>query len=487
MAADTPADPDPPAHSNAAPGADAFPGADASPGAGRLPAADASLPQPTTSPQPTPSPQRVALVGCGVVGRAILNQWLGSGCEILLIDRQATALQRACDQVRPSNAATTATNDGEPPDGNSVTNPPVTVQPVTVQPVTSPLPQSHAAWLLPRPLPAAGPPSPATVQLMIESISENLDHKQRLFQAARQAFGGDCVLASNTSNLSIASIFAPLGDDPLTLGMHFFMPVSQRPLVELIAGPATAADTIHRCEAWIGQLGKQPLVVADTPGFVVNRLLAPYLNQALLLLGLGASDAAIDAAATTFGMPLSPLELIDRIGLRTAFDSGRVFWRHFAHRIDPAPILPGMIKAGRGGGDFGGGFYDYDSHGNRSAQLNPTAAAVIQRYHRDSIRWQPQALLALLTIPMWIEATELLSSGLVPSAETIQRAVQGGLGYDHRAGFWQFFDQLGSDAILAAHAQSLGQPAVRLPAELAQRLRRGLLPSIAAPPPKWGG
>lgn len=366
----------------------------------------------------------VALAGIGVVGRAILVEQVRAGIDTLVVDISEPAIDLAIRQTLAAVPNVQATKCASPIVGLIA---------VRIAQVGS---------------------TPLAPSLLIESISENLELKQRFFASARQALGPTCVLATNTSNLSVRDIFATLPDDTAALGLHFFMPVDQRPLIEIIRQSQTSASAIQTCEQVAARLGKRLLGTADTPGFVVNRMLAPYLNQSLLLLGRGATTHSVAATASTFGMPLSPLALIDLIGIRTAFDSGRVFWRHFPKRIDPAPILSGMIKAKRLGKDFGGGFYDDDQ------TIDPAALRVIQRYLRDETRWNDNDLLECLTIPMWIEAAEVLAAGVVDSFDQIETAMQGGLGFRNSNGFFGFFDSLGRDRILRRIQSSVGQPAL---------------------------
>ena len=366
----------------------------------------------------------VALAGAGVVGRAILLEHVRAGIDVLLIDLSESAIDLAIRQTVAAAANIEATK------------------------CASPLSDLVAVRI------AKVGSTPVPPSLLIESISENLELKQRFFVSAREAFGPTCVLATNTSNLSIRDIFAELPGDTASLGLHFFMPVDSRPLIEIIRRPESCDEAFVICEDLAARLGKPLLWTTDSPGFVVNRMLAPYLNQSLLLLGRGAAAESVAEAAETFGMPLSPMALIDLIGIRTAFDSGRVFWRHFPKRIDPAPILSGMIKAKRLGKDFGGGFYDHDQ------SVHPDALHVIERYLRDETQWNTQDLLECLTIPMWIEAAEVLAAGVVDSLEEIEAAMRGGLGYRSPTGFFAFFDSLGRDRILRRIGASIGQPAL---------------------------
>jgi 3-hydroxyacyl-CoA dehydrogenase / enoyl-CoA hydratase / 3-hydroxybutyryl-CoA epimerase / enoyl-CoA isomerase len=409
----------------------------------------------------------VVLVGAGVVGRAILAEHLRQRFNVLLLDVSEAALQRAVDE--------TAKESDRGLDGLQTCR------------VDSPLPGLTAMRL------GRGVDGQWDPQLLIESIPENLELKQSFFATASAVLPATCILGSNTSNLRVAEIFKRVGHRSNCLGIHFFMPVGQRPLIELIPCQTTEPGAVQFCREHAGRLGKDALMTRDSPGFVVNRLLAPYLNQSLLLLGRGAAPELIAAAAKRFGMPLSPLELIDLIGIRTAFDSGRVFWRSFPKRIDPAPILPGMIKAGRLGYSFGGGFYDVAAPSpqsdwvastaaestQRRHVLHPDAIAVIDRYQRDVRPWTEPEVLASLSLPMWIEAAEILAAEVVDSFEAIELALRGGLGFRGTDGFFALFDRQGGAEILSRLDAAAGEASHAAPPLLCDQLRLGSTPSEA--------
>ncbi len=395
------------------------------------------------------------LVGAGVVGRAILAEHLRHGLNVLLLDLNAAALRQAGEAV----AQTTELQWCEAP---------------------SPLP-GLAAIRLGKQLAGRWKP-----ELLIESIPENLELKRSFFATASAELDASCRLATNTSNLRVAEVFAAVADRSRCLGMHFFMPVAERPLVELIPCDETAAASLQACRQHARRLAKDALLTGDSPGFVVNRVLVPYLNQSLLLLGRGASPELIAEAARRFGMPLSPLELIDLIGIRTAFDSGRVFWRSFPKRIDPAPILSGMIKAGRLGAAFGGGFFGPElqraSESDTAAAaggLSPQALAVIERYQRDERNWTVEEMIAALSLSMWIEAAEILAAGVVDAPAAIELGLRGGLGYCGEGGFFDFFDRQGNAAILE-QLQALAElGALAAPPALREQLQQGQRPTEA--------
>lgn len=394
----------------------------------------------------------IALVGAGVVGRAILDECVRHGLPVWLLDLDAAALQRATEAIRTRHPGVSITRFPDPFPG---------VPALRIDARSCP--------------PASGPP-----RLMIESIAENLAAKRACFASATATWGRDCILATNTSNLRVAEIFDGLPEHPRCLGMHFFMPVASRPLVELIPRQSTEPAALQSCRDLAARLGKRVLVTGDQPGFVVNRLLAPYLNQALLLLGRGVTAEMLEAAAREFGMPISPLELIDRIGIRTAFDSGRVFWRAFPKRIDPAPILPGMIKANRLGAAAGGGFFEpliEEPAGSSPGPLHPRAQEVIARYTREPRVGSAAEVIESLAIPMWIEAAQILADRVVGSLEEIELAVAGGLGF--QGGFYRFFDAFGCQRLREAIAAAGDTPALTAPDRLIETLASASSPAAA--------
>src|SRR5262249_39527706 len=142
-------------------------------------------------------------------------------------------------------------------------------------------------------------------------------------------------------------------------GMHFFNPVDRMQLVEVIRGEKTSDATVVTLVALARQIGKTPIVVRDCPGFLVNRILFPYINEALAMLEEGADPRAIDRAASDFGMPMGPITLNDMVGLDTSLYAGNVVNTAFADRARPTRILAELVKAGRLGQKSGAGFFSY--------------------------------------------------------------------------------------------------------------------------------
>lgn len=362
---------------------------------------------------------KTILVGAGVVGQAIAQAHLDASVSFCLADQSQEALLDTIDQLAFSRSDWVVTPPGRLDSDLSV---------VQLICIVSDL----------------DPPS----VLVIESIAERLDVKQSFFSKAEHLFGGNAILCTNTSTLRISGIAEPLQRPERFCGMHFFMPVDKRPAVELVRGTRTSESTIALASQHIRRVNKEPLVVRDGPGFVVNRLLSPYLNTAMLLLSDGVSAERIERAALSYGMPMSPLELIDWIGTRTVFDAGRVFWQAFPDRIDPSPLAPALLKRKRFGRSSGAGFFDYVD-GIRSELLSPSVVRLAKTYCREQKNCDDDAVLRLLTIPMWTEAALACQDGIVNAAEQFEVAMRGGLGFDNDRSWCEFFDSMGSDAILA--------------------------------------
>jgi len=381
------------------------------------------------------------LIGAGIVGRAIADAHLDAAIPFDLIDNNPQNLAVAGELL--ARPGWKVTPHAAPPFGGSCLR-------FTQDPVRE-----------------------GTKTLIIESIAERLDAKRNLLADIAAAIGTEFCFASNTSSLRIAEIAAAIRDPERVCGMHFFMPVRGRELVEVVGAPGTASRVLEAVSLHAQRLGKRPLRVHDTPGFVVNRILWPYLNQSLALLGAGADHRQISVAAKRCGMPMSPLVLIDMIGLRTAFDAGRAAWQAFPKRIEPSPILPGMIKAGLQGRSGGAGFYSYspDPMACKEDELTAASRQVIGKYLRNERTWSDDEVYLNLAVPMWIEALLVCQEKLIPDRQTVTDALAGGLGCNPPGGFWEQFDRLGIERLrksIELFAPSF--KAMNIPASLAQSL-----------------
>lgn len=377
-----------------------------------------------------PTSWHVSLIGAGVVGRAIASDHLRHGLAIELIDSNPS-------QLSSTIAALVAQNGAVAGDVKR---------------------WGEDAWAT-TVSPSGSQTSTAALQtIVIESIVERREPKQQVLSQAERLVAADAILATNTSTIPLADVMDQVQDRHRCCGLHFFMPVDQRPLIEIITAASTSDQTVAIAKRYAAALGKQHLIVCDAPGFVVNRMLVPYLNESVQLLCSGTPAAQIQRVAMAGGMPMSPLELMDWIGMETGFHAGRAIWQAFPSRIEPSPLTPAMVKAkltGRAGGE---GYYCYRD-GQRSIDLGPTATTLIERYTRDSVSRSDPEVATRLFFPMLIEAACILIQGVVGDLESIQRAMQGGLGFCGEEGFLARFDRIGPVKCLAELKQleSLGR------------------------------
>jgi 3-hydroxyacyl-CoA dehydrogenase/1,4-dihydroxy-2-naphthoyl-CoA synthase len=292
----------------------------------------------------------------------------------------------------------------------------------------------------------------ASAQLVIESVVERLDAKRAVLCELERVVASDAILATNTSTNPIARLAEPLQDPTRFCGFHFFNPVKRMKLVEIVRGPQSSDRAIMTAVAHGKRLGKIPIVVRDSPGFLVNRVLMPYLHESIELLREGVSMRRIDAAARRFGMPLGPIELYDMIGLDTAFYAGLVLHEAYGDRLEAAPVLPAMVKAGRLGCKSGGGFYRYAANG-RVLEPDPASEKQVATYAAEPLGGEPardlDAIADRLVIPMVLEACRALDEDLVRDPSDIDLGVIFGLGFPaFRGGLLAWADSLGPNEIL---------------------------------------
>jgi 3-hydroxyacyl-CoA dehydrogenase / enoyl-CoA hydratase / 3-hydroxybutyryl-CoA epimerase len=280
------------------------------------------------------------------------------------------------------------------------------------------------------------------LDLVVEAVVEKLEVKRAVFREVEARVPEECILASNTSTLSIEEMASAV-DRPRNLcGMHFFNPVHRMPLVEVIRGPKTGPGAVATVYALALRMGKVPVVVGDGPGFVVNRILGPYLNEAGHLLAEGASIEDIDAAATAFGLPMGPLRLVDEVGIDIARHAGDLLHQAFGERMAPSAPMIAIGETDRLGSKGGSGFYRYEN--GRAAGPDPEVYALLggsvplerTPLPEDDIR-------ARLLLVMMNEAVRILDEGIAASAADVDLAMIMGTGFPpFRGGLLRFGDEV---------------------------------------------
>ncbi|MBC8089125.1 MAG: fatty acid oxidation complex subunit alpha FadJ [Phycisphaerae bacterium] len=252
----------------------------------------------------------------------------------------------------------------------------------------------------------------ANADLVIEAVFEDVKVKHEVLGQI-ETVAPHAIFASNTSTIPIADIASVAKHPDRVIGMHFFSPVHKMPLLEVIITPATSAESTATTVQYGRKLGKTVIVVRDGPGFYVNRILAPYLNESGRLLDDGATIEAVDAAMSDFGFPVGALTLLDEVGLDIAGKSGAILASAFGDRMRPSVTLQRIIESGRLGRKARKGFYNYDDKGNREnadSSVYGLSPSGVQRREIDKQVMQDRAVL-----PMLNEAVRCLEAGIIAS------------------------------------------------------------------------
>ena len=258
----------------------------------------------------------------------------------------------------------------------------------------------------------------------------------------------DCVLATNTSSLSVDGMAEALERPQQLVGMHFFNPVHRMPLVEVVRGAKSSDEAVATVYKLALDLGKVPVVTSDMPGFVVNRILGPYLNEAGWLLADGATIEQIDAAAKSFGMPMGPVRLLDEIGLDVARHVATVLYDAYGERMLPSPPLQALAGGGRLGKKNARGFYKYEDGRESGVDESVYGELALTAPARD--RPDDDEIRMRLVLAMVNEAARTLSDRVVKRSGELDLAMIMGTGFPpFTGGLLRFADTMGLDAIVA--------------------------------------
>ena len=275
----------------------------------------------------------------------------------------------------------------------------------------------------------------------IEAVVEKLGVKRTVLKEWEGVAPRQEIFASNTSTLPITEIAAGALDAGRIAGMHFFNPVHRMPLVEVIRGARSSDETVATIFDLAKKLGKTPIVVKDTPGFLVNRILGPYLSEGVRVVRDGCRIEDVDAALTEFGMPVGPIALLDDVGLDVAVKAGEVLHAAFPDRMASAGH-EALVASGRLGRKSGAGFYDYD--GSKRSGPSKAAYAALGVQPSDHAPLSREEIVDRLVLLMVNEAAYALEDGVVPRPEKLDLAMIFGTGFPpFRGGLLKYADTRG--------------------------------------------
>jgi 3-hydroxyacyl-CoA dehydrogenase / enoyl-CoA hydratase / 3-hydroxybutyryl-CoA epimerase len=285
------------------------------------------------------------------------------------------------------------------------------------------------------------------IDLVVEAVVENLDVKKKVFGELEKNVGPATVLASNTSSLSITEIASATQNPGRVVGMHFFNPVDKMPLVEVIRGKHTTDEAVATVFQLSKKLGKTPIVVADAPGFVVNRILTPYLNEAVYLLAEGVSPQRMDAIIEDFGMPMGPCTLLDEVGLDVGSKVSKILFHAFGDRMKNPPLMDKICVEGRYGKKSGKGLYLYED--GKTPKPDPD---LMQRagVKENGSAVTDEMILKRCVYLMVNEAARCIEENLVRDVSDIDIGMIFGTGFaPFRGGVLKYADTVGADVIVA--------------------------------------
>jgi 3-hydroxyacyl-CoA dehydrogenase/enoyl-CoA hydratase/3-hydroxybutyryl-CoA epimerase len=283
-----------------------------------------------------------------------------------------------------------------------------------------------------------------SVDLVVEAVVENMEVKKKVFAEVEGYVKKDCLLTTNSSSLSIEEMSKALKDPSRFAGLHFFNPVNKMPLVEIITHERASQETIDTLVKWVLDVKKTPIVVKDGPGFLVNRILAPYLNEAAYLLEEGVSVEDLDEAALNFGMPMGPCRLMDEIGLDVCVKVGKIMFEGLGERATPSSLSTKLYDAKLLGKKNGKGFYLYDEKGKVTGK-NPEALKLLPQ---KKVRKDEMEIQMRLFLPMVNEAAYIFADRIVDKASTVDIGMIYGTGFPpFRGGLCKWADQEGLDQI----------------------------------------
>ena len=299
----------------------------------------------------------------------------------------------------------------------------------------------------------------ADCDVVVEAVTENESLKTSLYKQLVGVLRDDAILASNTSTISITRMAESVPNPERFGGMHFFSPVDRMALVEVIRGEKTSDETAATLVELARRAGKKPIVVNDCPGFLVNRILLPYMSEALLMLLEGASMNAVDKVAVNFGMPVGPVALYDLVGIDTACFAGNVLAQASGDRAVKSSLLENMLEAGLLGKKSGAGFRKFVGKKAKPVE-NPEFKPILEKNRIDNRKLGDEEIQDRLFLSMLLEATRALEDGIVSEPAHVDMGLILGIGFPpFRGGILRWCEAEGPGKMLdrVAKYTSLGQ------------------------------
>jgi len=362
------------------------------------------------------------VIGAGVMGAGIAGLLAKNDASVILKDTSEDSLKRGVEQIKKFFASFKY------------------------------LGESERSFMLNRiEICSKDSPNMGNVNFVIEAVFEDLNLKRSILSSVAKLVPSDCIIASNTSSLSLSEIAAAVDNPERVVGMHFFNPVEKMPLIEIIRGKKTQDKIVAIVAALAVKIGKFPIIVEDVPGFLVNRILTPYLNEAAFLLSDGYEVKDIDKAATGFGMPMGPCRLLDEVGLDVASHVSEIMLKGYGDRMKGPGHARALLDIGRKGKKSGGGFYDF-----RDKETSPYPGlrealkiSVPAKSSGDKTHITNRLIMSLVN-----EAVKCLDEGVAgkPGREAAQQVDLGtvmGMGFPpFRGGLLNYANSLGAKQVL---------------------------------------
>ena len=297
----------------------------------------------------------------------------------------------------------------------------------------------------------------ANTNIVIEAVVENVKVKKMVLAELEDVVSKDTILASNTSTISITELATATKHPERVCGMHFFNPVPLMPLVEVIRGEKTSEETIATTVAYALAMGKKPIVVNDCPGFMVNRVLFPYLNAFDKLVNDGADFLHIDKVMERFGWPMGPAYLIDVVGTDVAVHGAEVMAEGFPDRMKPdfSGSTEAFYKMGRLGQKSGSGYYQYknDKRGRPKKSVDEEAIKLVNdssANKRAADDFSDEEILERMMLSLCLEVVRCLEDNIVDSPESADMSLIWGIGFPpFRGGALRYIDSIGTKAFVA--------------------------------------